>query len=172
MELKKAEKDDLAALLDFAEHSFRVAYEAMNDPAAFQAYCAKAFTPEQFFKEFQDPRSEFWLGELEGKLVAYLKLNFDQHIASVPAGKTVQVERIYLESALQGHGLGVTLMDFVQDQAVRVQAEWIWLSVWKRNPRALKFYERCGYEICGTAIFQLGDDPQTDWVMRKRVFTT
>ena len=111
----------------------------------------------------------FWLAWLDGKLAGYLKLMLDTHTESIQSGKTLQVERIYVEPAMQGRGIGESFMDFVSLQAQQAQAELIWLSVWKKNPRAVKFYERCGYEICGTEIFQLGDDAQLDWVMRKQV---
>jgi len=171
MELVKATLEDVELLLEFAERTFRVAYEAMNEPEDFDKYCQEAFTAEQFSKEIQHPQSTFWLGWLEGDLVAYLKLNVGTYTESLNTGKYFQIERIYVDPKWQGNGLGEILLDFCYQQAQLAQSDWIWLSVWQRNPRAVHFYERCGYEVCGTEVFQLGDDPQLDWVMRKEVFS-
>jgi ribosomal protein S18 acetylase RimI-like enzyme len=41
----------------------------------------------------------------------------------------------------------------------------MWLSVWQKNPRAIAFYQKWGFEIAGTATFTIGSDVQTDWIM-------
>ena len=41
----------------------------------------------------------------------------------------------------------------------------LWLGVWEHNPRAIKFYEKCGFGGVGTQRFLLGTDLQTDRVM-------
>ena len=45
----------------------------------------------------------------------------------------------------------------------------LWLGVWERNLKALAFYRKWGFDIVGEQIFQLGDDPQRDLVMRRNV---
>ncbi|MCB0523762.1 MAG: GNAT family N-acetyltransferase [Lewinellaceae bacterium] len=169
MEISKAIAQDIDLLLPFAEMTFRVAYEDQNDPVAFNDYCSLAFAPDNFIREMNAPASEFWLGKLNNELVAYLKLNFDTHAEGIEDGKTVQIERIYIHPDTQGRGLGRILLDFAEDSARQHHADWIWLSVWKKNPRGIKFYEDNGYEICGLEMFPLGDDPQEDWVMRKAI---
>ena len=169
MKILKAKLDDVELLRNFAERTFRVAYEAMNEPADFNQYCQEAFSVERVSMEMQHPQSVFWLGWQDGKLAAYLKLNINTYTEAVNSGKTVQIERIYVDPEMQGKGLGERLLDFCYEQAQLLKADSIWLSVWKKNPRAVTFYERCGYEICGVEIFELGDDPQEDWVMRRGV---
>ena len=43
----------------------------------------------------------------------------------------------------------------------------MWLGVWQRNPRAVRFYEKCGFRRVAEATFVLGTDVQTDWVMAR-----
>jgi ribosomal protein S18 acetylase RimI-like enzyme len=45
----------------------------------------------------------------------------------------------------------------------------IWLGVWEHNERALAFYLKWGFERFGEHIFMLGDDTQTDWLMKKEL---
>ena len=169
MLIKKVQPAEADLLLAFAERTFRTAYEHLNDPFFFKQYCDTTFLPERFKMEMEHPQSGFWFGWIDGQLAAYLKLNFDQHPAELDSQRTVQVERLYVEPSLQGRRLGEKMLDFAYEQARSTESEWLWLSVWKANPPALRFYERCGYEIFGTEIFQVGDDPQEDWLMKKRV---
>lgn len=165
----RAQVSDLYELLAFAEHCFRVAYQDDNEAATFEEYCRIAFAPETFLREMEHPGSEFWLMQMEGKTVGYLKLNFDRHHADLRSNATMQLERIYIDPKMQSRGLGARLLEFAHGRAQAARAVWMWLSVWQMNPRAVKMYERCGFEIFGTDIFYLGGDPQVDWAMKKRV---
>jgi ribosomal protein S18 acetylase RimI-like enzyme len=159
---------DAELLRSFAERTFRLAYEDNNNPEDFKAYCDQYFSPEQVLAEITHPHSAFWFAWLDGQLVAYLKLNFDHHPPTLNSQNTVQIERIYVEPTLQGRGIGQKLLSFAQAQAKIACAEWLWLSVWQANPPAVRFYERCGYEIFGTETFVVGADAQLDWLMRKQ----
>ena len=43
----------------------------------------------------------------------------------------------------------------------------IFLGVWEYNRRARRFYEKNGFYRIGQHIFVMGDDPQTDFLLRK-----
>ena len=45
--------------------------------------------------------------------------------------------------------------------------EYIWLGVWEHNQRARRFYMRNGFYQIGSHSFIMGDDDQTDHLMRK-----
>jgi ribosomal protein S18 acetylase RimI-like enzyme len=44
-------------------------------------------------------------------------------------------------------------------------ADKVWLGVWENNPRALAFYQKFGFNKVGHHVFQLGNDPQHDWIL-------
>lgn len=172
MIITKVQAEDAALLRSFAERTFRIAYEAINDPHDFNDYCKKAFSPEQVEAELAHPHSEFWFAYLETELVAYIKLNFDKHPVELNSEKSVHVERIYVDPAFQGRKIGEKMLDFALEQAKNAGAEWLWLGVWQANPSAVRFYERCGFQIFGTEIFVIGADEQIDWLMKKPVDST
>jgi ribosomal protein S18 acetylase RimI-like enzyme len=49
--------------------------------------------------------------------------------------------------------------------AKRKQRDYIWLGVWEKNDKAIRFYERFGFKRFGEHEFVLGNDRQTDWLM-------
>ena len=156
-------------LRSFAERTFRVAFEQLNDPVRFEKYCEDAFSSTRFRLEMEDPASEFWLGWEGDTLASYLKLSFYEHPADLNSTHTVKVERLYVEPTLQNRKIGEKMLDFAQQQAKLRQSDWIWLSVWQATPAALRFYERCGYEIFGTETFWLADEAQLDWLVKLKV---
>ena len=46
-------------------------------------------------------------------------------------------------------------------------AQIIWLGVWENNQKAISFYMKWGFEKFSEHIFMLGNDAQTDWLMKK-----
>ena len=45
----------------------------------------------------------------------------------------------------------------------------MWLGVWERNARAIRFYQKHGFTDIGAQEFRLGADLQTDRVMSRSV---
>lgn len=56
-------------------------------------------------------------------------------------------------------------MEAVLTVAREAGAETVWLGVWEKNPRAIAFYEKCGFRITGSHPFLVGTDLQTDRIM-------
>lgn len=167
--IRPVDLSELDFLLAFAERTFRTAFEADNHPQEFQAYCETVFTRDNFAAQLAHPHSEFWFACEADRPVAYLKLNFDKNPPEMPGERTVQVERLYVDADFQGRRIGEQLLDHAHRRAREAGAAWLWLSVWKRNPPAVRFYERNGYEIFGTEVFWVGNDPQLDWLVRRKV---
>ena len=46
------------------------------------------------------------------------------------------------------------------------KADYVWLGVWEDNPRAISFYRKNGFVEFDKHIFVLGDDEQTDILMK------
>lgn len=44
---------------------------------------------------------------------------------------------------------------------------YVWLGVWKKNPPAIRFYEKNEFTAFGKHIFKMGDDEQVDIMMKK-----
>lgn len=44
--------------------------------------------------------------------------------------------------------------------------KYVWLGVWEQNQRAIKFYQKNGFRVFDKHIFTLGEDKQTDILMK------
>jgi ribosomal protein S18 acetylase RimI-like enzyme len=44
--------------------------------------------------------------------------------------------------------------------------DYVWLGVWEKNLRAIQFYKKNGFVEFDQHLFILGDDPQTDIMMK------
>ena len=79
---------------------------------------------------------ELWVAEDEGRLLGFLGI---EHSANLEAPV---LERLYVEPADQGRGVGTALLD--QAKALRPE---LYLWVFQRNTGAIRFYERHGFRL-------------------------
>ena len=82
---------------------------------------------------------------------------------------SVELERIYVLSSYQRNHVGQALCDKAIEIGKEHHFDWIWLGVWEKNPRAIRFYERNGFEKFDNYVFKLGLDDQTDYMMRLKL---
>jgi len=66
---------------------------------------------------------------------------------------------------------GKQVGQLLYENAIRIAREraleYVWLGVWEKNARALRFYEKNGFLPFDKHIFKLGNDVQTDIMVKK-----
>jgi ribosomal protein S18 acetylase RimI-like enzyme len=164
---KLIEKPDLNDLLILGKKTFCDAFQHLNNPDDFDAYFSIAFTPEKLLSEIENPDSVFYFVMLGDEQVGYIKLNYGDAQTEFGDGDAVEVERIYILSTYQGAGIGKKLLDFAITNAIENKLRYIWLGVWEHNHKAIRFYEREGFKQFSSHEFALGNDIQTDVLMKK-----
>ncbi|NNF17438.1 MAG: GNAT family N-acetyltransferase [Gammaproteobacteria bacterium] len=163
--IRNAAADDSVALARFAKHTFLATYQEQNRPEHIQEYVSHAFSPATIGTELHDPAAVFLVAERDSRIIGYTKLREVPAPEGVPQHGAMEMERIYVARDYFGHGIGRMLVDAAVAQAVHRNFGFIWLGVWKQNPEAVAFYRKCGFEIVGSKVFMMGQDPQEDHVM-------
>ena len=159
--------DDLDVLQSFSRQRFFETFADMNTPENMTAYLEAAFAPEKIRAELSDANAAFYFLYWDGKLAGYLKLNEAPAQTDLHDEQALEIERIYVSKDFQGKGLGRCLMDKAIGTAIQRQKKYVWLGVWERNEKALRFYRRNGFYQVGTHLFVMGNDEQTDFILRK-----
>ena len=85
--------------------------------------------------------------------------------ACVAGEAPIELQRFYVDRAWHGRGIAQRVMAAARDAARQLGGRTFWLGVWERNPRAIAFYEKCGFRDVGSHAFRLGGDLQTDRIM-------
>ena len=166
IEIRACELSDLDALQSIAYQTFDVTFRHMNTPANIEAYLRKAFNPARLEAELRDTASTFYFLYRDGALAGYLKINEDRAQTDLHDPTSVEIERIYVKEEFQGLGLGKTLVHKAIEVARQRNKRSLWLGVWEKNEKAIRFYERMGFTRFGTHDFFMGDERQTDFIMK------
>lgn len=168
--LAKANAATAAQLAELGRQTFQDTFAATNTPADMAAYLAENFGPAQQLAELQDAANTFLLAHMQGALVGYAKLR-EPSALGLPDGQDaagrLEIERLYVAEDWLGTGLGAALMRAVLALAEQLRCTAVVLGVWEKNARALAFYQRFGFRQIGQHPFQLGQDLQTDLILRK-----
>jgi GNAT superfamily N-acetyltransferase len=142
--IREAGADDAEALSAFALEVFVTTFGPDNHADDMAAYCAVAFTPAVQAREIADPSRVYLLAESRGALAGYALLRVGNVEPNVTGTSPVEVERFYVAHDWHGTGVAQALMTAVLDTARARGGETLWLGVWDRNPRAIRFYAKHG----------------------------
>lgn len=169
--IKECSLDDL---IDYQKISCQTYYETfagMNTQATMQAYLEEAFNLEKLRSEWLNEASFFYFIFYNEQLAGYMKLNECKAQTDIKDPLSLEVERIYVLNDFQGNGLGRQLMDKAVALAKAHKLNYLWLGVWEHNKKALSFYQRHNFYKIGSHDFIMGDEIQTDYLMRKDLVT-
>ncbi|HEY6806182.1 MAG TPA: GNAT family N-acetyltransferase [Pyrinomonadaceae bacterium] len=165
--IRKATTADAELLSELGARTFSETFAVDNTPENMAAYLADAFTPEEQLAELSDPNTIIKFAELDGAAVGYSVLSPNRTPPEIDSENAIELVRLYVSQDSIGTGVGARLMKDCLDYAAQLGFETIWLGVWEHNRRAQAFYRKWNFEVVGTHVFQLGDDAQTDLLMKR-----
>jgi ribosomal protein S18 acetylase RimI-like enzyme len=170
--VRKALPEDNERLAELGRETFLDTYAAENHPEDMAAYLDRSFGPEIQAAEVAAPTSCFLIAEDSTALVGYARLLEAPVPVCIKAEKTIHLTRLYARKSWIGCGVGAALMRACIDEAKGRQCHGIWLGVWGKNGRALRFYRKWGFRQVGEQPFLLGGDHQTDLIFWLPLDTT
>lgn len=100
--------------------------------------------------------------------VGYLKINFGHSQTEIKKKNTLEIERIYVLKEF--HGKKVGQLHYEKAITIAKQKNRLCLArCLGGNPRAIRFYAKNGFIEFDKHIFKLGDDEQTDIMMKLKL---
>lgn len=163
--IRQAEPDDAKPLAEVAELTFRDTFGADNSATDIAEHCRNSFSAAIQAAEIQNPAMITLLCEGDGRLLGFAQLRWDQPPDCVNSRRAAEIQRLYLVREAHGKGVAQALMGACLEELQLKGFDHVWLGVWEKNPRAISFYRKIGFEEVGEHIFQLGNDPQRDIIM-------
>ena len=171
LNIRRGTVEDAKTLAPLAVKIFNDTFAAnpLNKPEDMRAYIAEFMSVAAFEQELADKDSVFFIAESDGEMIGYSKLKENSIEDSVSDTNPIELCRLYVAHEFHGKGVAEKLMNECLDEATRKDFQTMWLGVWEFNFRAQRFYEKLGFSKVGKHVFQLGSDPQTDFVMEKKL---
>lgn len=166
IEIKKVTIADIEQLQKISRETFSETFSSSNSEENMKQYLEVGFSTEKLTGELSNLDSEFYFADFEDKTIGYMKINFGPSQTELKDEKALEIERIYVLQEFHGKKVGQLLYDKAIEIAIQKSSEYVWLGVWEENPRAIRFYKKNGFVEFDKHIFKLGDDEQTDIMMK------
>ena len=169
IQIKKIGLNELGQLQKIGRQTFYETFSEANSEENMKDYLEKGFSPEKLTIELTDKNSEFYFATLNNEVIGYLKINFGPSQTELKDDKTLEIERIYVSKEFHGKKVGQLLYDKAIEIAKQIKSDYVWLGVWEENFRALSFYRKNGFVEFDKHLFKLGNDEQTDLMMKLKL---
>lgn len=166
MTIRKVSLNDMEKLKEIGKLTFFETFASENSEENMKEYLEKGFSTEKLKVELSDENAEFYFAELNGKIIGYLKINTGKSQTENKNENALEIERIYVLKEFHGKKVGQILYEKAIELAKEKHVAYIWLGVWEQNSRAIRFYEKNGFVPFDKHIFKLGNDEQTDIMMK------
>jgi len=147
--IRSASEAEIPALRMLAEKIWRESYATLLTPGQIDYMLAWMYAPEAIARELRE--GVIWeIAWLDGEMIGFHSCTFE------PETRRLKLNKLYLLPEQQGLGFGQQLLERVHVVAAQRGAVAVWLQVNKQNARALRAYERAGYTVERSAVFDIG----------------
>ena len=167
--IKKIGLEHLVPLQEIGRKTFYDTFFESDSEESMKAYLATSFSTEKLTAELENPNSEFYFATQNEVVIGYLKVNFGAAQTELQDANAVEIERIYVLQDYHGKQVGQLLFEKAMAIAKSNRCDYIWLGVWEENHRALQFYTKNGFVAFDKHIFVLGEEEQTDIMMKLKL---
>jgi ribosomal protein S18 acetylase RimI-like enzyme len=167
--LNQASVTDFKVIQAIGKETFYETFAESNSEKDMQKYLSENFSDIKVKQELSNQESQFFIAWEGDVPIGYLKVNTGQAQTELQDPLALEIERIYVSASYHGKKIGQLLYDKALEIAHQKNKKSIWLGVWEENPRAIRFYEKNGFVEFDRHIFKMGNDDQTDIMMRKMI---
>ncbi|MDR6525163.1 ribosomal protein S18 acetylase RimI-like enzyme [Chryseobacterium rhizosphaerae] len=165
--IQKAGIKDLEIIQNLGIQTFSETFAEDNTEEAMKKYLEESFNTAKLTAELNTQDSFFYIAWEEDNPIGYLKVNSGKGQTELQDETSLEIERIYVKKSHHGKKVGQILYDQAVETAQHLRKSYLWLGVWEKNLRALHFYRKNGFVEFDKHIFRLGDEEQTDLMMKK-----
>jgi ribosomal protein S18 acetylase RimI-like enzyme len=169
IKLRKAKIEELAAVRELAIEVYTETFAKDNTRENLETFFRDSYSMEKFKAEFNEPDTALYIALDDLKIIGFLRLRRSTEANTYLGNNHIELHRLYIQSDYHGSPVSKMFMEEALKYAKEKKYEWIWLGVWEKNFRAQKFYTKWGFERFSEHVFQMGDDPQTDWLMKRKL---
>ena len=175
--IQPATLKDIPVIMTLAEATWEPTYRFIISKEQLEYMYRVIYTPASLRRQIEEQHHTFLLAYVDERPAGFASFSpqpaAPQHqedgggAPSLPPGLAFKLHKIYVMPSHQGQGLGVRLLEAVEQAAQAAQGQFLDLNVNRHNEKALGFYERHGYHRQRAEDVPIGPYWMKDFIMRK-----
>ncbi len=132
-------------------------------------YLNENFSVSKTKQEINNPKNLFYIIYVDDLPVGYAKLVINAEQENVASLNNCRLERIFIQNEFIPLKIGQQLLTFVEEKAKVLQFDTMWLSVYIKNKRAIRFYERNEFKNVGDLNFLVNGKVYENILFSKKI---
>ena len=140
---------DVDAVSALARTVWQATYPVLISQAQIDAMLADRYAAERIRAQLDDPRHAWRVARKDHALAGFAHAVLD--------ASGCKLDKLYVHPAHQRRGIGTALIRWVVDWARAQQACRLWLQVNRGNTQAIRAYEKVGFRIIESRVFDIGN---------------
>jgi len=140
---------DVDAVSALARTVWQATYPSLISQAQIDAMLADRYAPQRIREQLNDPRQAWRVAKQNHALVGFGHALLDE--------TGCKIDKLYVHPDHQRCGIGAALMRMIEDWARSQEARRLWLQVNRGNPQAIRAYQKYGFQIVESRVFDIGD---------------
>ena len=155
--IRRADENDAGLLSALAGITFIESHGHSAPAADVDAFKAKTYNENILKKELSDPKNIYHIMLHNDKSAGYSRINLDSPYEGSEIKNLAKLDRLYILMEIYDLHLGSALFGFILGFLKENNQKGVWLYTWKKNQRAIDFYERKGFVIIGSYDFKISE---------------
>lgn len=165
--IRAASVQDVALLSYLSTVTFYELYEHEMSSSILFEYTETYFSERKIRDEINTEASRYFIAAVNEKPVGYFKIGKTIRPIKLEYPDYLEIERLYVLEEYLGQGVTSRLLDYCEELAKNEGNKLLWLSIWKKNTKAIAYFNSSGYKIFDTVKFYLIDQVLDDVLLKK-----
>ena len=144
---------DTSLITRIATASFIALHENRMPATDLASYVSTKLTIPVIEAELNNPENNFHILYYNEQPAGYSKIIFNTPCTHIKSTAVTKMERLYLLKEFYALQLGSVLFEFNSHLSRQANQTGMWLYVWIKNERAIRFYKKQGFEIIANEDF-------------------
>ena len=159
-EIRLLAPHEVEAVSALARVVWQATYPALISQAQIDFMLADRYAAERIHAQLDDPRYAWWVAQQDQRLAGFAHASMD--------GVYCKLDKLYVHPDSQRQGIGRALLATAQDWARAQHARRLWLQVNRGNTQAIAAYQKQGFRIVESHVFDIGHGfVMDDYVMER-----
>ena len=155
--IKKALLENSELLATLGHQTFIESHGHSATKTDIDSYAASNYTPRLLQVELEDEKNIYHITYNNNTPAGFSKIILNSPHPLIPLPNVSKLERIYILKRYYNLKLGAKLFAFNLNLSKENEQSGMWLHVWKENHRAIKFYNKRGFNIIGSHDFKISE---------------
>ncbi len=170
IKIKKAKESDTAILALLGRLTWAESHgHYIDDKNNLIKYLDENFSVSKTKQDINNPKQLFYIIYVDNLPIGYAKLIVHAIQENVASQNNCRLERIFILNDFIPLKIGKQLLIYVEEQAKALQLDTMWLSVYIKNNRAIRFYEKNEFKNVGELNFIVNGKSYENIVFSKKL---